>query len=40
MARDVADYYCPELVDTVKILLMDIFIPIIENQCTDSKDSK
>jgi len=40
MAQDFADYYYPELEDTVKYILTDIFICIIKEQCSDQKVSK
>jgi len=40
MARHFGDYYYPELVDTVKYILKDIFICIIKEQCSDQDESK
>ena len=40
MARDVGDYYYPELVDTVRIIFKDIFICIINEQCSNQEESK
>ena len=40
MARDFGDYYYPELADTVKYILKNIFICIIKEQCSDQEESK
>jgi hypothetical protein len=34
------DYYYPELADTVKYILKDIFICIIKEQCSDQEESR
>jgi hypothetical protein len=39
MAWDFGDNYYPELVDTVKYILHDIFICIIKEQCSDQEES-
>jgi hypothetical protein len=33
-------YYYPELADTVKYILKNIFICIIKEQCSDQEESK
>jgi len=40
MARDFGDSYHPEFADTVKYILKDIFICIIQEQCSDQEESK
>jgi hypothetical protein len=40
MAEDFGDYYYPEFVDTVKYIVKDIFVCIIEEQCCDQEESK
>jgi len=39
MAWQFGDYYYPEFVDTVKYILKDIFICIINEQCSDQEES-
>ena len=40
MGRHFGHYYYPELADTVKYILKDIFICIIREQCSDQEKSK
>jgi len=40
MAPRFGDYYHPELADTVKYILKDIYICIIKEQCSDQEESK
>jgi len=40
MARHIGEYYYPEFADTAKYILKDIFICIIEEQCSDQEESK
>jgi hypothetical protein len=40
MAWDCGDYYYPELADTVKYILNNIFICIIKEQCSYLEESK
>jgi len=40
MAWHFGDYYYPEFVDTVKYILKDISIRLIEEQCSDQAESK
>jgi len=40
MAKDFGDYYYPEFVDTVKYILKDIFICIIQEQHSNQEESK
>jgi len=40
MAWHSGDYYHPESADTVKYILKDIFICIIQEQCSDQEESK
>jgi hypothetical protein len=39
MAQHLGEYYYPELVDTVKYILKDIFICIIKAQYSDQEES-
>jgi len=39
-ARNFQDYYYLQLADTVKYILKDIFICIIQEQCSDQEESK
>jgi len=40
MARHFGDHYHPEFADTVKYILKDIFICIIQEQCSDQEESQ
>jgi len=40
MAWHIGEYYYPELADTVKYILKDIFICIIKEQCSDQEEGK
>jgi len=39
-ARDFGDYYTPQLADTVKYILQDVFVCIVKEQCSDQGESK
>jgi hypothetical protein len=40
MAWHFGDYYCSEFADTVKYILKDIFVCIINEQCSDQEESR
>jgi len=40
MVQNFGYYHYPELADTVKYILKDIFICIIKQQCSDQEESK
>jgi hypothetical protein len=40
MAWHFGDYYYPELVNTEKYILKDIFVCIIKKQCSNQEESK